>query len=45
MMPVSAPDYLGDESGELSERHMLAETMVIKPIKAVAGELDELWIL
>jgi len=44
-MPVCAPDDLGDEPGEFSERHMSAEAMVIDPIRAGGGRVEDLWIL
>jgi len=44
-MPVCTTDDLGDEPGELSDRHMPAEAVVIDPVRAVVGVLDDLWIL
>ena len=44
-MPVCPTDDLGDEPGEISYGHMLAEAMIIDPVRAVVGVLDDLWIL
>ena len=44
-MPVCTTDDFGDKPRELFYGHMPAEAVVIDPVGAVVGILDDLWIL
>jgi hypothetical protein len=37
---VGSPDHLSNESWELSDGHMLAESVIVYPVGAIMGELD-----
>ncbi len=44
LMTVRSPDNLGNEPGELPDRHMLGEAVVVDPVGAVFREVQELGI-
>ena len=45
MMSVGSAENLNDEPGEVFDRHMVGESIVVDPVLAVLGVLTDLWII
>ena len=43
-MTLSSPQDFGDEPGELCERDMLCEAVVVDPVRACVGEVDDVGV-
>ena len=44
MMPVCSSEHLNDQLGEVVDRHMVSESVVVDPVLAVLGVLSDLRI-
>ena len=44
LMAVGSSDDLGDQPGEFLDGHVLGESMVVNPVRALMGVLEDGWI-